>query len=155
DYVIESAQYPTPLGGKFAPLEKYNEEYRGAAIFWRFDHDKGRIVPEQSFALELPPYAQDLSDAGKLDSDGGAFINSFNTERAYGGNMEGRPPLESGSTKNDMDYLHVINWRKAEQVFKSGKSKSVAGMNVIALQTSIDEGILHLIPEPKSPHGVD
>ena len=57
---------------------------------------------------------QDLADAGKLVSDGYAFFNSFNTERSYGGNMEGRPPLESGSSQNDMDYLHVVDWRKAE-----------------------------------------
>jgi nitrous-oxide reductase len=155
DYVIETSQYPSPLGGKYAPLDKYDDEYRGAAIFWRFDRKAGRIVPEQSFAVELPPYMQDLSDAGKLDSDGFAFVNSFNTERAYGGNMEGRPPLESGASKNDMDYLHVINWRKGEAVFKAGKTTKIAGMNVIALQTAIDEGILHFVPEPKSPHGVD
>jgi nitrous-oxide reductase len=28
-------------------------------------------------------------------------------------------------------------------------------MNVIALETAINEGILHFVPEPKSPHGVD
>jgi nitrous-oxide reductase len=155
DYVIESSQYASPLGGKYAPIEKYNDEYRGAVIFWKFDRAKGRIVPAQSFAIELPPYMQDLSDAGKLVSDGYAFINSFNTERGTGGNMDGKPPLESSSTKNDMDYLHVINWRKAEEVFKAGKTKTIAGTSVIALQTAIDEGILHFVPEPKSPHGVD
>jgi nitrous-oxide reductase len=37
---------------------------------WKFDRQKGRLVPEQSFAIELPPYWQDLADAGKLVSDG-------------------------------------------------------------------------------------
>jgi nitrous-oxide reductase len=43
------------------------------------------------------------------------FCNSVDTERAYGGILEGKPPLESGATQNDMDYLHCINWRKAKR----------------------------------------
>jgi len=70
DYIIEGSQYPAPLGGRYADVTRYNEEYRGAAIFWKFDRQAGRIVPEQSFAIELPPYMQDLADAGKLASDG-------------------------------------------------------------------------------------
>jgi nitrous-oxide reductase len=66
---------------------------------------------------------QDLADAGKLVSDGWAFFNSINTERAWGGNPRASPPLESGASQNDMDYLHVINWRKAEELVKAGKTR--------------------------------
>jgi len=155
DYVIESSQYPAPLGGRYADVSRFNEEYRGAVIFWKFDRAHGRIVPEQSFAIELPPYMQDLADAGKLVSDGWAFINSFDSERAYGGNSEGRPPLESGASRNDMDYLHVINWRHAAEVAAAGQTETIAGMRVIRMETAVREGLLYLIPEPKSPHGVD
>jgi len=155
DYVIETAQYPAPLGGGYADLSEYDTKYRGAAIFWKFDRKKGRIVPEDSWAVEFPPYMQDLADAGKLASDGWAFFNSINTERATGGNLEGKPPLESGASQNDMDYLHVFDWKKAEEVVKAGKTKTIAGMRVIALQTAIDEGLLYFVPEPKSPHGID
>lgn len=155
EYVIETSQYPAPLGGRYASLDKFNDEYRGAMIFWKFDRAKGRIVPEQSFAIELPPYAQDLADVGKLASDGYAFCNSINTERAYGGNLEGRPPMESGYSQNDMDYLHVVNWRKAEQVVKAGKTEQINGFTVIRLPVAIEENLLHFVPEPKSPHGVD
>ncbi|GIW73098.1 MAG: hypothetical protein KatS3mg102_2640 [Planctomycetota bacterium] len=155
EYVIEAAQYPAPLGGRYAPIEKYDEEYRGAVIFWKFDRTRGRIVPEASWAIELPPYMQDLSDAGKLASDGWVFINSFDTERSWGGNMEGRPPLESGASQNDMDYLHIIDWRKAEKVVQQGLTETIAGMRVIRLQTAIEKGLLHFVGEPKSPHGVD
>ncbi len=155
DYIIEASQYPAPLGMKFSPIEKFQEEYRGVAVFWKFDRAEGRIDPSKSFALELPPYMQDLADAGKLASDGYAFINSFNTEMSYGGNAEGRPPMESGASQNDMDYLHVINWKKAEEVVKAGKTETIAGMKVIRLPVSIEEGLLHFIPEPKSPHGCD
>ncbi len=155
EYVVEASQYPAPLGGGYAPLDRYDDAYRGAVIFWKFDRQKGRIVPEKSFAIELPPYMQDLSDAGKLASEGWVFINSFDTERAHGGNLEGNPPLESGASQNDMDYMHIINWRKAEQVVSAGKTETIAGMRVIRLQTAIDEGLLYFVPEPKSPHGVD
>ena len=155
EYIIESSQYPVPLGGGFAPIEQFNEKYRGAATFWKFDRAAGRIVPEQSFAIELPPYMQDLADAGKLVSDGWAFINSFDTERAYGGNLEGRPPLESGASQNDMDYLHVINWKKAEELVKAGKTRQIAGFPVIPLEVAAAEGVLAFVPEPKSPHGCD
>ena len=155
DYVIEGSQYPAPLGGKFVDVKSFNDAYRGAVTFWKFDRAKKRLVPEQSFALELPPYMQDLSDAGKLDSDGWAFLNSFDTERAWGGNQEGNPSLESGASKNDMDYLHVINWRKAAEVAAAGKVDTINGMKVIRLETAIAEGLLYFIPEPKSPHGVD
>ncbi len=156
EYVIETSQYPAPLGGVYADVKDYNDKYRGAMIFHKFDAAKGRIVPDQSFAIELPPYMQDLADSGKLGSDGWVFCNSINTERATGGILDGNPPLESGSTKNDVDYLHVINWRKAEAVANTaGKTKLISGIRVIALQTAIDEGLLHFVPEPKSPHGVD
>jgi nitrous-oxide reductase len=153
EYVIEPAQYPAPLGGGYAPISEYNDTYRGAVILWKFDREKGRIDPSKSFAIELPPYMQDLSDAGKLASDGWLFINSFNTERAWGG--EGNPPLESGASQNDMDYLHIIDWRAAERVAQAGKTEEIAGMPVIRLDTAIEEGLLHFVGEPKSPHGVD
>ncbi|MBL8732872.1 MAG: Sec-dependent nitrous-oxide reductase [Planctomycetes bacterium] len=155
DYVIETAQYPAPLGGGYAPIETWNENYRGAMIFWRFDKQKGRILPAESFAIELPPYMQDLADAGKLVSDGWVYCNSIDVERAYGGNLEGRPSLEAGASQNDMDYLHVLNLRRAEAVAKAGKTETIAGMRVIRLQTAIDENLLAFVPEPKSPHGVD
>ena len=155
EYVVESSQYPAPLGGGYAPIEQFQEKYRGAAIFWKFDRDKGRIDEAKSFAMELPPYMQDLADSGKLASEGWVFINSFNTEMSWGGTLEGNPPMESGASQNDMDYLHVINLKKAEEVYKAGKTTKIAGMETIMLDTSNEEGLLYLIGEPKSPHGVD
>jgi nitrous-oxide reductase len=71
--------------------------------------------------MELPPYWQDLCDAGKLVSEGWIFCNSFNTELATGGIELGNPPFEAGTAKNDTDYLHIINWKKAEGVYKAGQ----------------------------------
>ncbi len=154
-YVIETSQYPSPLGREYAPISDYKTKYRGLAMFWRFDREKGRIDPSQSFAVELPPYTQDLADAGKLVSDGWAFINSFNTEMAVGGTLEGKPPIESGASQNEMDYLHVINWKRAEELVAAGRAQEVHGVRVLPLAVTAAEGVLTLIGEPKSPHGCD
>jgi nitrous-oxide reductase len=51
--------------------------------------------------------------------------------------------------------MHVINWKKAAELVKQGKAKKINGTDVITMDTAVKEGILFLIPEPKSPHGVD
>ncbi len=155
EYVIEGPQYATPVGWKFADLKDYKSKYRGLMTFWKFDPIKGRILPEQSFQLELPPYWQDLADAGRGPSEGLIFCNSFNTEMATGGVEEGNPPFEAGASKNDTDLLHIIDWKKAEQVAKAGKVTKINGMPVISLDTAVKENLLYFTPEPKSPHGVD
>jgi nitrous-oxide reductase len=155
DYIIETSQYPVPLGGTYAPLEQYKEKYRGVAMFWRFDRTKGRIDPSRSWAIELPPYMQDLTDSGKLDSDGWAFINSFNTELAIGGTLEGKLPLESESSRNAMDLMHIINWRKAEALVNAGKATMIAGVRVLPMEVTGPEGVLTLVGEPRSPHGCE
>jgi nitrous-oxide reductase len=155
DYVIETTQYPSPLGREYAPLSEYQTKYRGLAMFWKFDKVKGRINEAESFGVELPPYTQDLADCGKLTSDGYVFINSFNTEMATGGILEGNPPVESGASQNDTDFLHVINWKKAEALVKAGKAKDIKGVKVLMMDVSGPEKVLTLIPEHKSPHGAD
>jgi nitrous-oxide reductase len=155
EYVMEASQYPSPLGHVYAPLSEFNDKYRGGITYWKFNRDKGMIEPENSFTIELPPYSQDLVSSGKGPSEDWAFLNSFCSERYVGGVESGKPPFEAGCSANDVDYLHVINWKKAEAVFKAGKVKKVNGMAVIPLQTAIDEGLLYLVAEPKSPHGSD
>lgn len=155
EYVIEGPQYAAPLGFEYAPLEEYEEKYRGLITFWKFDRVAGRLDQSRSFQIELPPYWQDLCDAGKKVSDGWVFCNSFNTELATGGIELGNPPFEAGTARNDTDYLHIINWKKAEEVFQSGNYEMMGGIAVISLQTAIDEGLLYFTPEPKSPHGSD
>lgn len=155
DYIIEGGQYGTVLGGGYALLDEYKKSYRGMVTFWKFDRAKGRVDAGQSFCMELPPYCQDLADAGKLASDGLVFINSFNAEMATGVTDPSKAPMEAGASKRDTDYLHIIDWKKAAEAFKAGKADKINGFPVIRLQTSISEGLLAFAPEPKSPHGVD
>jgi nitrous-oxide reductase len=155
DYVIEASQYPGVLGRGYAPLSEFNEKFRGALTYWKFDRKAGRLVPEQSFSIELPPYSQDLSDFGKGPSDGWSFTNSFCTERYVGGIEQGRPPFEAGCSANDTDFLHVVNWKKAADLVAAGQFKEINGHRVLPMDVAAREGVLVLIPEVKSPHGVD
>lgn len=155
EYVIEAAQYPGILGRGYAPLSEFNDKFRGAVTYWKFDRSKGLIDESRSFSIELPPYTQDLSDAGKGPSDGWSFTNSFCAERYVGGIESGKPPFEAGCSANDADYLHIINWKKAAELVAAGKATKINGHDVLPMKTAIDEGILFLIAEPKSPHGAD
>lgn len=155
EWVIEGGQYATPLGWEYAPMEEYKEKYRGMVTLWKFDRKAGRLDVDNSFAIELPPYWQDLMDAGKLASEGWLFGNSINTEMATGKTEEGGQVFEAGVSQRDMDYLHVINMKKIIELYKAGKYEKVKDFPVISLQTLIDEGVLFFVGEPKSPHGVD
>lgn len=158
DYVIETSQYATPLPGEQADIKEYKEKYKGFVTFWRFDRAKGRIDKSQSFALELPPYWQDLCDAGKGPSDGLVFCNSINTEMATGKTAEDSKSVnfEAGVSANDRDYLHVIDWKKAEAAYKAGKAtREVGGLKVIPMAEVTASDMVVFVPEPKSPHGSD
>ncbi|MEZ6235159.1 MAG: Sec-dependent nitrous-oxide reductase [Phycisphaerales bacterium] len=155
EWVIEGGQYATPLGMAYAPISDYQESYRGMVTFWKFDRAAGRLDPNRSFAMELPPYWQDLFDAGKGPSEGWIFGNSINTEMATGGIELGNPPFEAGASRRDMDYMHVINLVKAAELAAAGRTVEINGFDVLPLETAVAEGVLYFIPEPKSPHGVD
>jgi len=155
EYIMESTQYPAPYGTDFVPLSEFNEKYRGGLTYWKFDNEKGRIDAKNSFTFELGPYSQDLSDAGKGPSMGWGFTNSFCTERYVGGIEKGRPPFEAGCSSKDTDFLHVTNWQKAAELVASGKVEKRDGMYLITMKQAVENNLLFLIPEPKSPHGVD
>ena len=154
EYVIETSQYAAPFDNDWHPIEEYQAVYRGAVTLWKFDYDKGKIDVNKSFSLELPPYMQDLSDAGKGESFGWAFTNSFNSE--MGGIEKGLPPMEAGMSRNDTDYLHVYNWQILEKLAQDSKNyKVVNGHRIVTIDAAVKAGALFLIPEAKSPHGVD
>ena len=155
EYVIEASQYAGPITSDYVPLEEFNEKYRGGLTYWKFNREKGRIIPDESFTFEMPPYSQDLSDAGKGPSYGWGFTNSFCSERYIGGIERGRPPFEAGCSSKDTDFLHVTNWKKAEELVQQGKIDKVNGQYLITMEQAIEYNLMFLIPEPKSPHGCD
>ncbi len=158
EYIIVSTFFPEPFNepNGYAPIEDYKTKYKGDVSFLRFDREHGRIVPAESFQIELPPYFQDLSIAGRGPSDGYFFINSMNVEMATGGDLEGKPSMEIAASQREMDYLHVIDWKHAVDVAKDpAKTKTVNGIKVIPLATAVAEKLIYFVPESKSPHGVD
>ncbi|HET7787593.1 MAG TPA: Sec-dependent nitrous-oxide reductase [Myxococcales bacterium] len=160
EWLVQSAYFPMPFNEKngYAPLEQFKEKYRGSASFLKFDRKNGTIDVAKSFQVELPPYFQDMSILGRGPSDGLLFINSMDTEQATGGDLDSprRPPLEIAASLREMDYLHVLDWKKALEVSKDPKKvRTVNGIRVISLATVVSEGLLWYVPESKSPHGVD
>lgn len=158
EYIVEGSQYAAPSDGGYIPLnqENFNKHYRGGITFHKFDNEKGKIDTDNSFTIIAPPYSQDLSDAGKGESYGFTFTNSFCSERYIGSGADGKnPPFEAGCSSRDTDYLHVVNWKRAEELVKQGKTKLVNGHKTIPMEVAAKEGVLFLIPEPKSPHGAD
>lgn len=156
EYIMEASQYAAPYSQDFVPLSKFDDEYRGGLTYWKFNLEKGRIEPENSFTFELGPYSQDLSDAGKGPSYGWGFTNSFCTERYVGGIEKGRPPYEAGCSSKDTDFLHITNWKKAAELVAAGTiGDDVNGSKLITMEQAVANDLLFLIPEPKSPHGID
>ena len=158
EYLVQSAYFPMPFSEPkgYAPIEQYQDKYRGSASFLKFDRKAGQIILAESFQVELPPYFQDLSILGKGPSDGWFFLNSLNTEMSTGGVLENKPPMEIGASEREMDYLHVFNWKRALELANDPtKVKVVNGIRVLSLQTAIAEKLIYFVPESKSPHGVD
>jgi nitrous-oxide reductase len=155
EYIMEASQYAAPYSSDFVGLDKFDDVYRGGLTYWKFNKEIGRIEPENSFTFEMPPYSQDLSDAGKGPSYGWGFNNSFCTERYVGGIEKGRPPYEAGCSSKDTDFLHITNWKKAAELVAAGKVGKVNGAYLITMDQAIKENLMFLIPEPKSPHGID
>ena len=165
EYIACGSQFPAPWepgkgykpGKTYVKLTEQNfaERFRGTATFLAFDRKTGKFDLSRSFQIELPPYMQDLEVVGWGPSEGWAFMNSINTELHIGGVLEGRPSLEVGAAKNDFDYLHIINWKRAEELIRQGRFVEMNGIRVVTLDVAAKEGVLFLAPEPKSPHGCD
>ena len=142
EYIIDGSQYAAPLGWEYAPLSDYKNSYRGAMTFWKFDRETGRIDPEpvvrdRAAALLAGPGRRRQGSERRL-----VVLNSLNTEMALGGIMEGKPPVEAGASQRDMDYLHVINWRKAAEVIANGGGEDVKGMKVIRMADAVANGLV-------------
>ena len=156
EWILESSQYAAPFDNNYHPIEDYKESYRGGTTMWKFNPEIGRIDEKASFTIEFPPYMQDLTDAGKNISHGWGFTNSFNSEMYTGGIEVGMPPFEAGMSRNDTDFLHVYNWKVLAEVAKDPKNvKVINGHRVVPMDVAVANDALFLIPEPKSPHGVD
>jgi nitrous-oxide reductase len=61
--------------------------------------------------------------------------------------------MEIGASRRDIDYLHVINYRRAADVVAEGKAEQIDGFNVIPTDVVIAEGLVYLVADPKNRTG--
>ncbi|MDR5694468.1 MAG: Sec-dependent nitrous-oxide reductase [Armatimonadota bacterium] len=145
EYFMMPSRFSAPIPtGTYAPLSEYGKKYFGVLAAIAVDPKTGEM--SVGWELLLPPWQYDLSDAGKKVSEGWAFLTTYNTEEAT-------TVLEKNASKNDRDYIIVLNWREVEKAVKAGKFTAIAGVKVVD-PTKVP-GLVYLIPVAKSPHGVD
>lgn len=75
EFLIQTSEYPTPWDLKSTD----RSDFKSGITFWSFHepeevtetgHHIGRILQEESFTLELPPFIMGCFDAGRLESHG-------------------------------------------------------------------------------------
>lgn len=167
EYVVAGTRFSVPMDYENGdiPIDSYKKNFKGTLSFISVAPTTGEM--SLSFQLLLPGMNFDLSHSGKGPSSGWFFFSTYNSEQAH-------TLLEVNASKRDKDYILAVNWKKAEEYFKSGKGKKVpvkyahnvysdethsATSNMINETTVIDAkdvpGLVYMIPCPKSPHGCD
>ena len=108
EYVIQSGQYPHPWDMRETDMAKA----KNAVTFWKVHRiekegeHKGRIIKEQSFAVELPAYQLDYNDAGKGASDGLFFELAIKDGKYYLLAMDYKKAEAAAKTKvNDFNVV--------------------------------------------------
>lgn len=144
EYLFLPTRFAVPLGNKYESLDDYSTKYRGVMSAVTFDEKAQKL--HIAYQVALPPWAYDLSDAGKKISKDWAVITTYNTEEAT-------TNLEINASKEDRDFIVLFNWRELEKMVKEGKYDIVDGQKVIFPEKQ--KGGIYLVPVAKSPHGVD
>lgn len=145
EYFMMGSRFAGPIPyGRYVPIEKFSEEYKCVLTGIAIEQETGHM--EIGWQVLLPPWSFDLSDAGKLVSDGWCFLTTYNTEEAY-------ELLEVNASQREMDYVVALNWKLLEQAAEEGKYEVVEGVKMIDPHDV--PGSVYLIPAMKSPHGVD
>src|SRR5690625_7201622 len=86
-----------------------------------FDREKQEF--DIAYQISLPPWSYDLSDAGKKMSGDWLVMTTYNKEFAT-------TNLEINDSKNDRDYIVMINWKQLEEDVANGDYEEVAGMKM-------------------------
>jgi nitrous-oxide reductase len=144
EYLFLPTRFSVPIGNQYESLDDYSEKYRGVMSAVTFDEKNEKL--NIAYQVALPPWSYDLSDAGKKISKDWAVITTYNTEEAT-------TNLEINASKEDRDFIVLINWRQLENMVKEGKYDDVGGQKMIFPEKH--KGAIYLVPVAKSPHGVD
>src|SRR5690606_31908608 len=164
EYSVSATRFSIPVPNEDVAISRYAERFKGMLTFVRAD-EPGKM--RVAFQLLMPGFNYDIGHSGKGPSDGWMFFTSYNSEQAYAA-------LEQNASRNDKDFIAAVNWRRAEQCVADGRGREMAAdyrhnvMNhetrsatsermtrVTVLDPTACEGVVYLLPTPKSPHGVD
>ncbi len=169
EYVVAGTRFSVPFDDENGdvPIADYADKFSGAISFIKVNPENGRMNID--FQLKTPPVNYDLSHTGKGPSSGWFFFSTYNTEKAH-------TLLEVNASQRDKDFILAINWKKAAELAKAGKGRTVktkyahnvydegthsatsemlTDVTVLDVKDLIDEGFAYYIPCPKSPHGTD
>lgn len=131
EYVIHTSQFPTPWNEKTASVDNdYESKFKSGITMWKFHdsedaagtgHHIGRLIKEESFTVELPPFTLDYFDAGRAASNGLV--------------------VGMASFKNN-HYVYVFDYQKAAKL----KTTKLNDMALVSTQDLVDAGAFALIP---------
>lgn len=144
EYIFLPTRFPVPLNREYASLDDFSSKYKGVMSAVKFNEQTQKL--ELAYQVALPPWAYDLSDAGKKLSGDWAVLTTYNTEEAT-------TDLEINASQNDRDYLVLFNWKQLDQMIAEGKYDTVNGVKIV--DPAKHKGAIYLVPVAKSPHGVD
>lgn len=144
EYIFMPTRFSVPIGDDYVGLDEYSEKYKGVMSAIKPDFENQSL--DVAFQVILPPWAYDLSDAGKGMSEGWSFLSTYNTEEAV-------TTLEINASQNERDYIVMFDWKGMEEEVENGNYEEVNGVKMF--DPAETEGYVYLVPVPKSPHGVD
>jgi nitrous-oxide reductase len=144
EYIVMPTRFSVPIGKEYAPLDDFEDKYKGVVSMVKFDQKKKEL--DLAYQIMLPPWSYDLSDAGKKISGDWIVMTTYNTEFATTNN-------EINASQNDRDYIVLLNWKELEKKVADGEYEEVNGAKMIDPRKH--KGSIYAVPVAKSPHGVD
>ena len=139
EYVIQTSQFPAPWNNQAGEVaEEFDANSKSGITFWKFTdneteagsgHHIGRMIKEESFTLEMPPYTLGYFDAGRLGSYG------------Y---------LVGLAGKNGNNYVYVVDFTKLE----SAKTQYVNDFAVVDLGDALAANAIAMIQLPAAAKNV-
>ncbi len=149
-YVVQTARFPELPGAEWGdPGNGIRARLRGGLTFWRFrraGEEGGRIDPEDSFTLALPPYLQAETDVGKAVSKSKVFTVA--TCRVEPDRYAGFEPCPA----NAPGILHVVDYMRAEAAAEKGRR--IGDHAFVDLDAAVASGALYQLELPPAPSGV-
>lgn len=131
EYVFQTTEFPSTWDHREADLvSDYETRFKSGITAWKFEdtddqagtgHHIGRMIKEESFTLEMPPFVLDYFDAGKFESNG---------------------LLIGKASYQNNNYIYVYDYLKAQTLQKYTENDFA----VVSFETAVEAGAFALIP---------